>query len=218
VLRLPSLRRSFTLIELLVVIAIIAILASMLLPALQQARAKARAISCTSNMKQLGLAISMYEGDSDDHMPKHGCQYNWDSERTYKASTRNPPETCYASQIVFYAGDDNVFSCPVYSNHGMVRGGGTNDYGWNHWGLGGRGHRQIIHVKKPSGTIMLADASNGYIASPACSCPRPDNGRLRFRHVDRANILFADGHCSSDRKGSKLYPANYSTEWWNGVR
>ncbi len=60
---------SFTLIELLVVIAIIAILAAMLLPALAKARAKARSISCISNLKQCGLAIAMYEEDSNTWIP-----------------------------------------------------------------------------------------------------------------------------------------------------
>ena len=74
-----SRRNSFTLIELLIVIAIIAILSSMLLPALNKAREKAQAISCTSNFKQFGTIFFLYTGDNQDNIPtdKYQSTVQW---------------------------------------------------------------------------------------------------------------------------------------------
>ncbi|HZP83270.1 MAG TPA: DUF1559 domain-containing protein [Chthonomonadaceae bacterium] len=69
--------KAFTLIELLVVIAIIAILAAILFPVFAQAREKARAISCLSNLKQLGTAVHMYVQDYDENLPFDGTIYAW---------------------------------------------------------------------------------------------------------------------------------------------
>ncbi len=92
--------RFFTLIELLVVIAIIAILAAMLLPALNKAREKAQAISCTGKLKEIGTALQLYAQDHDDQL--EGLQY--------VGSAR--PGNYWDGNLNEYIRNTAVFQCP----------------------------------------------------------------------------------------------------------
>jgi prepilin-type N-terminal cleavage/methylation domain-containing protein/prepilin-type processing-associated H-X9-DG protein len=206
-------RRHFTLIELLVVIAIIAILAAMLLPALAQAREKARQVNCTSNLKQVGLAALMYVNDSVEYLPPgYGATPTGNGAWHYFIAT--------------YLGDDKARECPTTAYYKPY------SYGWN---SDLTGSAAIGSIKQPSATVLVGDAARistptpndddpttwtaveschwqmswkGPVGSwlPGSCCTAPSGGRrLHARHLQKANFTWLDGHVSAT-SGRDLTP------------
>ena len=225
-------KKTFTLIELLVVIAIIAILASMLLPALGKAREKARGISCVSNLKQLSLANAMYADSNDDFfvpyttatgsgMVKQGDYWFGVRKSSGYDITTSPLLGQYYGEI------PRLLLCPstfeqVPDLTSCSNGGG---YGYNGKWFGGYDapHLRRTSMRAVSRTITFGDCASSGKSSSAYATARytpymyckvlPEggstaqwsnktSGTAHFRHARRSNVAWGDGHVSSEPVGT----------------
>lgn len=188
-------RSGFTLIELLVVIAIIAILAAILFPVFARAREAARAATCRSNLKQIGMAFQLYSQDYDGMSVSVGLNVPPSPLRA------GAGRADWADHIYPYVKNAGAYVCPSDGNLWPTRGYGSDGgYGLNWVYFANFARVQPMDgINHPTETILLTD-STGYYAVGGRGGPANGwFGRIRVRHNEMVNVAWVDGHVTSRR-------------------